>query len=66
MILEDFGDPTGLESPVFHADMYNEMTPNSGDLAYLKACNAATFAAMQAANPDAQYLMQVRQSIRSL
>ena len=35
------------------------MTPNSGDLAYLKACNEATFTAMIAANPNAIYLMQV-------
>lgn len=81
LILEDYGDPTGLEHPVFNADMcvlsmqqrlgvptalsclphcrYNEMTPNSGDLAYLKACNEATYAAMIAANPNALYLMQV-------
>lgn len=35
------------------------MTPNSGDPVYLKACNAATYAAMVAASPNARYLMQV-------
>lgn len=34
MTLEDFGDPTGLETPVFNADMYNEMDPNSADPTY--------------------------------
>ena len=29
--LEDFGDPTGKETPVFNADMYNEMVPNDSD-----------------------------------
>ena len=56
--LEDFGDPSGLETPVFNADMYNEMAPNNGDPAYLTASNAAIYSAMTAANPSAVYLMQ--------
>ena len=56
--LEDYGDPTGMETPVFNADMYNEMDPNSADPAYLTACNAAVHDAMTAANPASVYMMQ--------
>lgn len=38
--------------------MFNEMAPNSGDLAYLTACNAATYGAMQAVNNRSVYMMQ--------
>ena len=56
--LEDFGDPTGKETPVFNADMFNEMVPNESDPAYLAASNAAIFGAMTAANPASVYMMQ--------
>jgi alpha-N-acetylglucosaminidase len=56
--LADFGDPTGLETPIFNADMYNEMEPNNADPAYLAQCNAAIYTAMTSANPKALYLMQ--------
>ena len=36
------------------------MEPSSSDPAYLEASNAAIFGAMQAANPNSIYLMQVR------
>lgn len=58
MMLEDFGDPTGLETPVFNADTFNEMQPNSADPVYLKASNAATYGAMVAADPRSLYMMQ--------
>lgn len=58
MILEDYGDPTGLEHPVFNGDMFNEMEPGNSDPGYLQAANNAVFMAMQAANPNAIYLMQ--------
>jgi alpha-N-acetylglucosaminidase len=56
--LADYGDPTGLETPVFNADMYNEMEPNNSDPAYLAACNAAVLSAMTSANANSVYLMQ--------
>jgi alpha-N-acetylglucosaminidase len=54
----DFGDPTGKETPIFNADMYNEMEPNSADPSYLAASNAAIYQAMISVNPNSIYLMQ--------
>jgi hypothetical protein len=56
--LEDYGDPTGQETPIFNADMYNEMEPNSSNLTYLADCNSAVYSAMTAANPASVYMMQ--------
>jgi alpha-N-acetylglucosaminidase len=58
MILEDYGDPTGLETPVFNADTYNEMIPSVQSDDFLKAANAAVFAAMTDADPRAIYMLQ--------
>jgi alpha-N-acetylglucosaminidase len=58
MVLEDYGDPTGLETPIFNADQFNEMEPSNGTSAYLTAANAAVYSAMTAANPRSVYLMQ--------
>ena len=54
--LEDYGDPTGQETPVFNADMFNEMNPNDSDPAYLAASNAAIYSAMTAADASAVYV----------
>jgi len=58
MMLEDWGDPTKQESPVFNSDMFNEMDPSNSSSAYLKEANAATYAAMVAADPRSLYRMQ--------
>jgi len=58
MMLEDWGDPTNQETPVFNADMYNEMEPNNGNLTYLTECNANTYQAMVNADPRSIYMMQ--------
>jgi len=57
-ILAAFGDPSGEEVPMFNADTYNEMNPNSGDLNYLRTANANVYAAMKAADARAVYVMQ--------
>lgn len=83
LVLALYGDPSGQETPLLNADMYNEMgevwrrwidrglaqhpppalispraDPSSGNATYLADCNAATYAAMTAANPNAIYVMQ--------
>ena len=58
LILSMYGDPTKQETPIFNTDTFNEMSPNSGDLTYLKECNAAIYASMTAANPNALYMIQ--------
>jgi hypothetical protein len=58
MALEDFGDPTGQETPVFNSDMFNEMDPNSDDLTYLKDANAAVYQGMVAADNRSVLLQQ--------
>jgi alpha-N-acetylglucosaminidase len=39
----------------YNSDLYNEMTPRSNNLTYLAACNAATYGAMAAVDPNAVY-----------
>ena len=43
---------------VYNCDMFNEMTPKSNDVDYLRASSQAVIAAMREADPDAVWLMQ--------
>ena len=45
-------------SHMYALDQYNENSPWSGDPAYLANVSAATFAALQAADPEAVWVMQ--------
>lgn len=54
MLAEDFPSSTHF----YNVDVYNEMDPSSNNTAFLKASNAAVYAAMQTASPHAIFVMQ--------
>ena len=47
-------------SAQYSIDLYNEMNPSSNDPAYLHSVSSAVYAALQSADPDAVWVMQVR------
>ncbi|KAH9919962.1 alpha-N-acetylglucosaminidase [Epithele typhae] len=51
-------DAYGDISHIYTLDQYNEINPFSGDLEYLRNVTANTFASLQAADPEAVWLMQ--------
>ena len=53
ILIETFGS-----DHYFNTDTYNEMTPSSKNLDFLKETNAAIFEAMLAVDPDAVFVMQ--------
>ena len=53
MITEEYGN-----DHYFNTDTYNEMTPSSGDLTFLKETNAAIYKAMASFDSEAVFVMQ--------